>query len=97
MKVAQALDPVDIAIAWDRLISIADEGAATLIRTSFSTLVREALDLSVMLFDNVGRMIVQSTKCIPVFIGTSIGYLLMTIPLGIFIDQVEARRAVAAR
>jgi N-methylhydantoinase B len=71
MKVAQALDPVDIAIAWDRLISIADEGAATLIRTSFSTLVREALDLSVMLFDNVGRMIVQSTKCIPVFIGTA--------------------------
>lgn len=32
---------------------------------------------------------------IPVFIGISIGYLIMTVPLGIFLDRVEARRAVA--
>ena len=71
MTATRALDPVDIAIAWDRLVSIVDEGAAALVRTSFSTLVREGLDLSVMLFDADGRMIVQSTKCIPVFIGTA--------------------------
>jgi N-methylhydantoinase B len=65
------LDAVDVAITWDRLISIADEGAAALVRSSFSTLVRESLDLSVMLFDASGRMIAQSTKCIPVFIGTA--------------------------
>ncbi len=68
---SRPLDPVDIAIGWDRLISIVDEGAAALIRTSFSTLVREGLDLSVMLFDARGAMIAQSTKCIPVFIGTA--------------------------
>lgn len=71
MTASRPLDPVDIAIGWDRLISIVDEGAAALIRTSFSTLVREGLDLSVMLFDPRGRMIAQSTKCIPVFIGTA--------------------------
>lgn len=71
MTASRPLDPVDIAIGWDRLISIVDEGAAALIRTSFSTLVREGLDLSVMLFDARGRMIAQSTKCIPVFIGTA--------------------------
>lgn len=71
MTASRALDPVDIAIGWDRLISIVDEGAAALIRTSFSTLVREGLDLSVMLFDAQGAMIAQSTKCIPVFIGTA--------------------------
>jgi len=65
------LDAIDVAILWDRLISIADEGAATLTRTSFSTLVRDSLDLSVMIFDAQGRMIAQSTKCIPVFIGTA--------------------------
>ena len=71
MSCPRLLDPVDIAVAWDRLVSIADEGAATLIRTSFSTLVREGFDLSIMIFDDAGRMIAQSTKCIPVFIGTA--------------------------
>jgi glutamate transport system permease protein len=32
---------------------------------------------------------------IPVFIGVSIGYLVMTIPLGIFLDRVEKRQAVS--
>lgn len=68
---ARKLDSVDIAIAWDRLISITDEGAAALVRASFSTLVREGYDLSVMLFDLKARMIAQSAKCIPVFIGTA--------------------------
>ncbi|MBA3488922.1 MAG: ABC transporter permease subunit, partial [Longispora sp.] len=32
---------------------------------------------------------------IPVFIGVSIGYLIMTVPLGVLLDRLEARRAVA--
>jgi hypothetical protein len=34
-------DPVTLEILWSRLISIADESAAALVRTSFSTIVRE--------------------------------------------------------
>ncbi|HEX5595260.1 MAG TPA: amino acid ABC transporter permease [Micromonosporaceae bacterium] len=34
---------------------------------------------------------------IPVFIGISIGFLIMTVPLGLLLDRVERRRAVAAR
>jgi glutamate transport system permease protein len=34
---------------------------------------------------------------IPVFIGISIGYLIMTVPLGLLLDSVERRRALAAR
>lgn len=71
MEPARSFDAVDLSVMWDRLVSIVDEGAATLIRSSFSTLVREGFDLSVMLFDLAGRMIAQSTKCIPVFIGTA--------------------------
>ncbi len=61
----RTLDPIDLAIAWDRLISITDEGAAALIRTSFSMLVREGFDLSVMIFDTRGRLIAQSRKMHP--------------------------------
>jgi glutamate transport system permease protein len=32
---------------------------------------------------------------IPVFIGISIGYLILTVPLGLLLDRVERRRAVA--
>ncbi len=64
-------DPVTLGILWDRLISISDEIVETLVRTSFSTIVREGYDLSVMLFDRTGAMMVQGTRSIPVFIGTA--------------------------
>ena len=36
------LDAVDVGIMWDRLVAISDEIVTTLVRTSFSTIVREA-------------------------------------------------------
>lgn len=33
----------------------------------------------------------------PVFLGISVGYLIMTIPLGLLLDRVEKKRAVGAR
>jgi glutamate transport system permease protein len=38
---------------------------------------------------------VQGEPTIPVMIGISIGFLIMTVPLGILLDRVEKRRAVA--
>ena len=32
---------------------------------------------------------------IPVFIGISVGFLVLTVPLGLFLDRIERRRAVA--
>ena len=40
---ANTLDPITLEILWSRLTSIADEAAAALLRTSFSTIVREAI------------------------------------------------------
>jgi glutamate transport system permease protein len=37
----------------------------------------------------------EALPIIPVFFGISAGYLLLTVPLGIVLDQVERRRAVA--
>src|SRR5262245_53792682 len=43
---ADQFDPVTLEILWNRLISIADESAAALLRTSFSTIVRESNDFT---------------------------------------------------
>ncbi len=64
-------DPVSLGIIWDRLISIADETLSTLVRTSFSTNVRESYDLSCMLFDTRMRSIAQGTYSVPSFTGTA--------------------------
>lgn len=64
-------DAVSLAIMWDRLISVTDEIVSTLVRTSFSTIVRESYDLSVVLFDAEARMMAQGSFSLPVFIGTA--------------------------
>lgn len=64
------LDPVALEILWRRLISSVDEAAAALVRTSFSTLVRESYDFSCIITDDLGRSLVQATESIPSFIGT---------------------------
>ena len=56
---------IDYQIMWNRLIAVVEEQATTLIRTAFSTSVREAGDLSAGLFDQQGRMIVQAVTGTP--------------------------------
>ena len=63
-------DAVSLGIMWDRLVSIANEIVEVLVRTSFSTIVRENYDLACMLFDADGRILAQGTFSQPVFIGT---------------------------
>ena len=47
-----------------------DEAAAAMVRTSFSTLVRESYDFSCVITDAAGQSLVQATESIPSFIGT---------------------------
>lgn len=63
-------DPVTLEVLWGRLVSMVDEASATFVRTSFSTLVREANDYAVVLTDTKGRSLAQSSLSIPSFIGT---------------------------
>jgi len=56
---------VDYQIMWNRLIAVVEEQATTLVRTAFSTSVREAGDLSAGLFDRKGRMIAQAVTGTP--------------------------------
>ena len=63
-------DAVELELLWRRLISLVDEAAAALVRTSFSTLVRESYDFSCIITDASGQSLVQATESIPSFIGT---------------------------
>ncbi len=63
-------DPATLEILWTRLVNIVDEASAAFVRTSFSTLVREANDYAVVLTDAEGRSLAQSSLSIPSFIGT---------------------------
>ena len=56
---------IDLQIMWDRLVAVVEEQATTLVRTAFSTSVREAGDLSAGLFDREGRMIAQAVTGTP--------------------------------
>jgi N-methylhydantoinase B len=56
---------IDYQIMWNRLIAVVEEQATTLIRTAFSTSVREAGDLSAGLFDRAGRMMAQAVTGTP--------------------------------
>ena len=62
-------DPVTLEIFWNRLISIADESAAALLRTSFSTIVRESNDFATVLMDANGDSLAENTAGIPSFVG----------------------------
>ena len=66
-----SIDVISLGIQWDRLISIADEIINTLVRSSFSTNVRESYDLSCVVFDSRGRSIAQGAYSVPSFTGTA--------------------------
>lgn len=64
------LDPVILEILWNRLISIVNEQAAALMHASFTTVVREAGDLSAGVFDRSGHMLAQAVTGTPGHINT---------------------------
>lgn len=66
----QTLDAITLELIWTRMISIVDEAAASLVRTSFSTIVRESNDFACVLTDAAGQSLAQATDSIPSFINT---------------------------
>jgi len=54
--VTRSFDPIELELLWRRLISMVDEAAAAMVRTSFSTLVRESYDFSCVITDARGSV-----------------------------------------
>ncbi len=59
------LDRIGMQIQWNRLLSVVEEQAQTLIRTAFSTSAREAGDISAGVYDPSGRMLAQAVTGTP--------------------------------
>jgi N-methylhydantoinase B len=68
--VSAKLDAVTLEVLWTRIISVVDEAAKAIVRTSFSTLSNEANDFACMLTDARGYALAQNSGSIPSFIGT---------------------------
>jgi len=66
----ETIDPISLEILWNRLISIVNEQATALQNASFTTVVREAGDLSAGVFDTQGNMIAQAVTGTPGHINT---------------------------
>jgi N-methylhydantoinase B len=60
-----ALDPIVLEVLWNRILSVTNEQQAALMRTAFSTVVRESQDLACGVFDTRGYMIAQSETGTP--------------------------------
>ncbi len=59
------MDQLVLNVMWSRLISTVNEQAAALMRSSFTSIVREAGDLSAGVFDRRGRMVAQAVTGTP--------------------------------
>src|SRR5438046_2181787 len=80
---SEVIDPVTLEVIWNRLLSVANEQQDALIRTAFSTIVRESQDLACGMFDTRGRMIAQSISGTPGHINamaTSMKHFLAAFP-----------------
>ena len=82
----EAARTLHFQVMWNRLISIVEEQALTLVRTAFSTSVREAGDLSAGIFDPRGRMIAQAVTGTPGHVNT------MAAAVPHFIDDIGPER-----
>jgi N-methylhydantoinase B len=79
----KTIDPITLEVIWNRFLSVANEQQDALIRTAFSTIVRESQDLACGLFDTQGRMIAQSLSGTPGHINamaTSMQHFLAAFP-----------------
>ena len=74
---------------WSRLLSVVEEQARTLVRTAFSTPVREAGDLSAGVFDLSGRMLAQAVTGTPGHVNAmaaSVGFFLRDHPVETLVE-----------
>jgi len=64
------MSEIRLQVMWNRLVSVVEEQAMTLLRTAFSTSVREAGDLSAGVFDPHGQMLAQAVTGTPGHVNT---------------------------
>lgn len=69
------IDPITLEITWNGLKSIADECFITIMRSAFSSNVKERHDHSTAISDATGRLVVQAEMSLPVHLASMGGML----------------------
>ena len=78
------LQSIRTQVMWNRLVSVVEEQAQTLLRTAFGSVAREAGDLSAGVYDTQGRMLAQAVTGTPGHVNTmavAVGHFLARYPL----------------
>ena len=57
--------PIALQVLWSRAINIADEMAAALVKTAFSSVVRDNHDFAVAIYDAEGHLVAQANQSTP--------------------------------
>lgn len=69
------VDPISLEIVWNGLKSISDECFLTIMRSAFSTNVKERHDHSTAIADPAGRLVVQAEMSLPIHLASIGGTL----------------------
>lgn len=75
---------IERQVMWNRLLSLVEEQGQALIRTAFSSMVRECGDISAGVFDTRGRMLAQAVTGTPGHVNTmaeSVSHFLARFPV----------------
>lgn len=67
MSAAKSFDSVTLEILWSRLVAIADEQTAMILRTAFSPIVRESQDFACVVLNARGELLAQPYQTLPAF------------------------------
>ena len=82
------VDPITLEILFNALRSVADETFVALMKSAYSTNIKERRDHSTAIMDTSGRLIVQAEESLPIHLASMGG--LMTILLEKFGDEICA-------
>ena len=80
------VDPITLEILFNALRSVADETFVALMKSAYSTNIKERRDHSTAIMDTSGRLIVQAEESLPIHLASMGG--LMTILLEKFGDEI---------
>ena len=70
-----AVDPITLEIIWNALCSITDETFVALMKSAYSTNIKERRDHSTAIMDASGRLIAQAAQALPIHIASMSGLI----------------------
>ena len=88
-----SIDPITLEILSNGLKSIADETYIALMKSAYSTNIKERHDHSTAIIDPRGRLVVQAENSLAIHLGSMMG-LMNTLP-GVVLGPVGGLLAVA--